>query len=44
MAHDQDDNSLSTDQLSVGEHFAFVYRQIIRFIQYSWNCAFLDKE
>ena len=33
-----------TDEVIVGEHFAFVYRQIVGLIQYSENWAFLDKE
>ena len=43
MAHDQNDNSGSslTDLPNVGEHGCFVSRQIVRFMQYSWNGAFL---
>ena len=33
-----------TVELHVGEHSAFVNRQIIRLIQFSCNCAFLNKE
>ena len=33
-----------TVELHVREHSAFVNRQIIRLIQFSCNCAFLDKE
>ena len=43
MAHNQNDNSGSslTDLPNVGEHGCFVSRQIVRFMQYSWNGAFL---
>ena len=33
-----------TVELHVGEHSAFLHRQIIRLIQFPCNCAFLDKE
>ena len=33
-----------TVELHVGGHSTFVNRQIIRLIQFSCNCAFLDKE
>ena len=33
-----------TVELHVGGHSTFVNRQIIRLMQFSCNCAFLDKE
>ena len=45
MAHGQKCQFFSpTVELHVADHSAFVNRQIIRLIQFSCNCAFLDKE
>ena len=44
MAHGQNVNSFHRPLNCTSENSAFVNRQIIRLIQFSCNCAFLDKE